>query len=968
MRGGAKSGELPLARWVWRAWSRAALVPLVVVEAVIIVVYLIATAYGTQVNLETTRGIAIEELGRIATREAAVIDRDLTGLGAMTRLFADQARRALDAGVDPGEAERARYRRTPEGMYHSEWDPAAAERGQCSVYASALHKPGEVALRRVAALAALDPLAADLLRATPVVAQVYLNTHDSLNRICPGIRIEGVFPPDLDVRTFNFYYLADERNNPSRGQVWTDAYVDPAGRGWIASSIAPVYRGDFLEGVVGLDVTLERFANQILNLAIPWRGYGVLVARDGTLLAMPREAERDFGLAELTQHDYAQAIRQDTFKPESYNVFKRGDLGALAEAVRRADGVGTLNLQGSGRLVATHVVPSTGWHLAVIVPEGEIFRPINELDASLRETGYWMIAGVFAFYGIFMLLLLWQSRVMASGIVAPLARMDAMTAAIGQGQLQQRAEAHPVVEIQRTFSGLVAMGAALEQAARDVEAARDEAIAASRLKSEFLASVSHEIRTPMNGVIGVAELLGETPLDGEQRAYVSTIRTSAEALLGIINDILDLAKLEAGGLEVREAPFDPAELTESALDVLVPRADSKGLLLVSRVDPEVPVVALGDAGRIRQVILNLVGNAVKFTDAGHVEVRLRVEAVEPERGGRLRWEVTDTGPGVPEGLRTRLFEPFSQLDGTAARRFGGTGLGLSIARRIVEVCGGEAGFEAPETGGARFWFALPLRGAERGTPQEAGRGAQGTRVLVCSARRVVREAVASWLGRWRIEVLAVDGLEAALEALSRGEWAVCILDATLGVAARAAVAEAAREAGLLELGGEGGVPLRRGALSQRLRELLGHGLENDAPRTGRTARLLAAKAEGRPLALVVEDHEVSRFIVERRLAAAGYEAVVCDNGEEALRLHHATSFPLVLLDVRMPGVGGLEVVRRMREREAQRGSRGWIVAVTAGAMEGDRARCLEAGMDDFLAKPFTAEQFDAMLARSPLGV
>ncbi len=959
--GGRRQAEVSLAGWVWRAWSRAALAPLVLVEAVIILVYLIATAYGTRVNLDTTRGIAMEELARIAAREAAVIDRELAGIGAMTRLFADQTRRALGSGVQADAAERARIRRSPEGMYYTEWRPQDAAAGRCAAYVSSLHSPGESALARAMALATLDPLVGDLLRATPIVAQAYVNTHDSQTRICPSIRIERAFPPDLDVRTFNFFYLADTTHNPARAQVWTDAYVDPAGRGWIASAIAPVHAGARLEAVVGLDVTLERFARQILDLAIPWRGYGVLVARDGTIIAMAEGAEQDFGLVDLKDHHYAEVIRQDTFKPESFNVFRRPDLASLAGAIGRSGEVGSLALEGRPRLVATHAVPSTGWHLAVIVPEDEIFRPINDLDDSLRETGYWMIAGVGVFYVAFLVLLLWQSRAMARLVAAPLARIGRMAAAIGQGQFRQTPEPQPVIEFRQTFDGLVAMGAALEQAAHDVEAARDEAVAASRLKSEFLASVSHEIRTPMNGVIGMAELLGETGLDGEQRAYLETIRTSAEALLAVIHDILDLAKLEAGGIEVAQAPLDPVDLTEAALDVLMPRADSKHVLLLSRVEPGVPRHVRGDAGRIRQVILNLAGNGVKFTEAGHVEVCLRAD------GDQLRWEVTDTGPGIPEALRGRLFEPFSQLDGSAGRRFGGTGLGLSIARRIVEMCGGQAGFEAPPEGGARFWFTLPLPAERHEAQRPIQEGGEGLPVLVCSLRPIVRANVLAWMRHWGLAALAVEGSDAALEELRSGSWSVCIVDAALDATHRSAIADAAGPTPVIEVGGGvgRGLPLRRGPLLSRMREVTGRSLEPEAPKTGRTARLIAARAEGRPLALVVEDHEVSRFIVERRLAAAGYEAVLCDNGEDALRLQAGTTFPLVLLDVRMPRLDGLEVVRRMRACEAERGSRGWIVAVTAGAMEGDRARCIEAGMDDFLAKPFTAEQFDAMLARRP---
>lgn len=774
----ARNTRLDFRRWTWRSFVATTLAPMLVIEVVLLGAYGMMTLWNHQNSVSSVHELAQRQLSDRAAAEARAIRGQLLGIEHQARTMERQAIRALQRPHGLPESVRSQYVDRGDGAWILKDPPP----GSASLFYSGRFPIDAAAKDKAWRTARLDPLLADTVEQYPMVVQSYFTTWDTLGRIYPPVEVDA-FPAGFDVRETTFYAPAAEVNNPSREVVWTDAYLDPAGAGWIISALAPVYIDDRMEGVLGLDVSLRGLIDAVLEVRVPWDGYAVLVSEDGALLALPPSGEEDFGAMAVQAGRLDGRFEAQPITPDEYALFERdGTRGLAAALAGGASGIAEVDLNGD-RMVAWQKIAGPDWYVVLIVPSASMDAPADQMWAFSVQLGAGVLACVIVFYIGFLVVLYRRSRRQAALVVEPLQQLREVMADIVAGELDPPAVHSQVWEIDAIAQDALSMGRTLAEQKRrqlaekqsELEAASEreaEAIAANAAKTAFLARVSHEIRTPMNGVLGTLELMSDEGLDPEQAESVRVARRSAATLLTLIDDLLDAARAQRGDFEVERVRFDLDAVVSDVAAVFTPTAAARGLSL--HVEKDLGRAgAMGDPTRLRQVLTNLLSNALKFTEQGQVVLRAVRE------GEIVRFEVEDTGVGIPEDRLEAIFDAFTQADVSTTRRFGGTGLGLTISAALVVRMGGVLRVDSRLGEGSRFHFDLSLSACSVPDAPEVAdsdRAAVSLRILVAEdhpTNQVIIRRMLERLGHR--PVVVPDGVR-AVEAVSEGGFDAVILD------------------------------------------------------------------------------------------------------------------------------------------------------------------------------------------------
>ena len=839
---GPAQPRAPLRQWVWRAFAQTTFTPLLTLQLMLVACFALMGWLQFIDQRDRLMERSRAELAQLVELDTGYVEERLKVAEALVQVLRRAAARALMTPRTPTEAELAALRQEPNGVFATRHDYGGA-----AVFVSGAVPVDPAQIDTVHRSAALDPLLAQIVVDNELVVQAYLATRASLCRVYPYFDVHARLPAGMVVPDYNFFYEADAEHNPTRGIVWTKPYLDPAGQGWIVSVVAPVYLEDTLVAVAGLDITLEKIIKHVLALSIPWGGYPTLIADNGTAIALPPGGEMDWAVRELGTHTYARRIDESILKPEDFNLFARPHLAELAAAMDEPSGVAQVRI-GTERVAAWGTVQSTGWKLLAVSKLDALLADVEARLSQTIQAGVAMLAVVGLFYGVISLWLYQRSRRASAALVGPLVRIDSLVEQIGLGFYRQQPSGVAIEELDRTERNVIEMGrrlgeqvGVLQQARSELEQAKQHAEAGSRAKTHFIANLSHEFRTPLNGVLGMAEQLSDTNLSEEQRDMASTLVGSARGLISLVDDLLDFSSLDRGALRIRPEPINVCHWVNETLEILSATAQAKGLHLRRAIHASDELWVEADGRRLRQILLHLVENGIKFTERGNVAVEVS------HLGSTLRLAVTDTGPGIHPSRLNNVFEVFSLGDESFTRRHGGLGLGLALCQGLCQRMGGAIGAENHPRGGAHFWVSIPA-------------------------------PVASLNGSTQL------------------------------------------------------APPR--------------------PMPGALA------------VLVAEDNVVNQRVVRRYLEKLGHQVEIAENGHVAMSAVRRRPYDLVLMDIQMPEMDGLEATRAIRALEVP-----WsnlpIVALTAHATDADLCTARAAGMDDYLTKPIRSEELE--LALSNLG-
>ena len=825
-----------------------------------------------------------------------------------------------------------------------------------SLYYSSKTKIEKEQLEKARITEAMDISLKNAVDINPNINAAYFNTWDNMNRLYPYIeKVYEQYGEHIKMEDYNFYYLADLKHNPEKKPVWTSAYLDPAGNGWLISCIVPIYKKDFLEGVTGLDITIDNFIKNILNKKLPYNANLFMIDKDGMIIAMPEVIESLLGLKELKEHLYTDSILKTISKPEEYNIYtnKSPFAAYFKDLVKNETNYASLEIKNKEYLTLVQNIDETNWKLIILIDKDNIFSSIKNLKSLSDKIGYAAIAFLLIFYILFFYILLKRINIFSNSITKPIIELSNQTSNISYDNPSMEVLKSNILEVYQLSSNFSVMIKELNERTKKLSDAKSKAIEANKIKSDFLSNMSHELRTPLNGVIGMSQIALDNEKNKIQRSYLEKINSSGNMLLRIINDLLDYSKMEAGKLDIENIEFKIDNVLQNVADLVSIKAYEKDIEIIFNRDIHIPKRIVGDPLRISQILVNIISNAIKFTEKGEVLLEIRIKNID-ENKVNLEFIIIDTGIGMNEETLDNLFKSFSQADNTISRKYGGTGLGLAISKNLIELMNGTITVDSKLTQGSTFVINLPFKYVEskENINYDLTKNVQ---IKLYELSKPILNNVKDILKLFKIRFEETSNINFEIEKdikyiiLTENENIKSQLLTLLIVSPVKMLMNISENIKVISK------PINPSLIYNSIIELIDINEEFvDCILENKT------KSCENVNVLVAEDNPLNQTIARLFLESYGCNVKVVENGAEAVNIlkDNENNIDIVFMDIQMPIMDGYEATKIIRNELKLNIP---IVAMTANAMAEDVKKAEDVGMNGHIGKPINKNEIEKFI-------
>ena len=676
------------------------LIPILIIEVSLIILYFSINSYISSKNIELLLKEAQSHSQTILKNEARIIGDELSEISRTAEILQNLHQNIMTNPQTFISNNNSQFAVAQNGVFYK------TNKNGASLYYSSKTKITKKEKEKAILTEAMDVSLKSVVDTNPIIKAAYFNTWDNMNRLYPFIdKVYEQYGEHIQMEDYNFYYLADLKHNPQKKPIWTNAYLDPAGNGWMLSCIVPIYNKNFLEGVTGLDITIDTFVKNILNKELPYDANLFLVDKDGMIIAMPEKIESLLGLKELKEHLYTDSILKTISKPEEFNILTNQSPFAshFKNLIKNDMKYSTLKIDNKEYLTLQENIQESQWKLMVLIDKNNIFTSIESLQNLSSTIGYLAIIFLLFFYIIFFYLLLKKINAFSNSITKPIIDLSKQTSQISAKNTHIEILDTNISEIYQLSSNFVLMVNELNERTKRLYNAKIIAEEANKSKDDFLANMSHELKTPLNSINIISNIMMKNKsenLDENQIKNLEIIHKCGTDLLYLINDILDLSKLDAKQNNVQNTKINVKEFMNSIYEMFYAQTNAKNLELIFKVDDNLNFI-YSDQIKIKQIIKNLLSNALKFTNKGKIHFLVEDAITD------IRIIIKDEGIGIPEDKIEFIFDRFKQLDGSRTRKYAGTGLGLTICKELILLLNGKINVFSELNVGSTFEVIIP---------------------------------------------------------------------------------------------------------------------------------------------------------------------------------------------------------------------------------------------------------------------